>query len=214
MTGSTLRLGLVSLAAALALPGCTTAVPLDFDEGAFEPGRQADLGDDPVRELRRMDLDQLDASLTQAAGGLRWMVGRTPGFVRFEDTLGVPDYINSSAEDLTVSLLFTKFLDDAARSVCNRLVNGRDEDEVTARAEVFDVVDPSTDEELLDLGRDAQLRSLLLRFHGRRLQNDEELQPWQDLFETARALGDRSSSARGWQAVCVTLVNHPDFYTY
>ena len=117
---------LLLLALSLGGLSCSGSVPVDHEEHDFEDGEDVDLGTQPWRERRRMDVDQLEASLREVTGGIGWerMNGdgtvRTRYFREYADTLGMPDYINSSAEDLSVSLLFQKFLDDAARSACRR----------------------------------------------------------------------------------------------
>ena len=121
---------LLLLALSLGGLSCSGSVPVDHEEHDFEDGEDVDLGTQPWRERRRMDVDQLEASLREVTGGIGWerMNGdgtvRTRYFREYADTLGMPDYINSSAEDLSVSLLFQKFLDDAARSACLAVLKG------------------------------------------------------------------------------------------
>ncbi|MGF1464986.1 MAG: hypothetical protein ACFCGT_02530 [Sandaracinaceae bacterium] len=209
-----LALGAGALALVALAGGCASdRVPVDLEEGAFGDPRTVDLGDDPWRERRRMDLEQLDASLTRAAGGLSWMVNNQSGFVVFADTLGVPDFVNRSAEDLTVNLLFTKFLEDAARSTCRRLVFGNGDAEAAARAAVFRMVDVGSTEVPLETLR-AQVAELLLRFHGRRVAvDDPSLGPWLGLRHRVQE-SEGGTAQRGWEVLCVALITHPDFYTY
>jgi len=160
----------------------------------------------PTRARRRMDLDQLSTSLSRVTDGLGWTEGR-PGAERdqFEElsrTLGKPDYVEMTTEDLEPSALFQKFLDDAARSVCAKVV---DRDRERAPAERL----------LARAGEsvDVSLRRLLLRFHGRHLRGDApELEHWRWLVRsTAHVAG---SEEEAWRAVCVGLLTHPDFYSY
>ena len=62
------------------------------------------------------------------------------------------------------------------------------------------------------------LANLLLRFHGRQLApEDPELTPWREHYArlaTAASELEDPQPQRAWEAVCVTLVTHPDFYTY
>ncbi|MEZ4467376.1 MAG: hypothetical protein R3F43_23755 [bacterium] len=64
--------------------------------------------------------------MIQASGGTGWTETRGATEVDlFEElaaTLGRPDYVQVTTEDLDPSALFLKFLDDAARSVCARTV--------------------------------------------------------------------------------------------
>ena len=125
---------------------------------------------------------------------------------------------NSSSEDLTVSLLFVKFLDDAARSVCRRAVEretvdgGEAQDgEAVGLFAPVDVEDP----EPTAADVDAALVSLLLRFHGRSLSaEDRQLEPWRTLYDTIAPLAPEDEPQRAWEGVCVALLTHPDFYTY
>lgn len=217
----------------LGFAGCSGTVPVDHEEHDFEDDETVDLGDQPWRDRRRMDIDQLDASIRVATGGIGWEAFRRDGddwevrrryFDYYGDTLGVPDWINSSSEDLTVSLLFEKFLDDAARDVCRRLVDreaGRGREYDGAPIGLFDPVDldpaeedppPSTEEV------DAVLARLLLRFHGRPVEpGSEALTPWRALHDRASAAvtaDDELPARRAWEGVCVALITHPDFYTY
>ncbi len=232
--------GLTVLAGLSLLAGCSSgSVPVGHEDHTFVDPREVDLGADPWRERRRMDVDQLDMSIREVTGnrvdgvlvgGIGWERWGTRNgepyvaeryFETFGDTLGVPDYINSSSEDTSVSLLFEKFLDDAARDVCRRLVereagNGRDYDGEPQG--IFGAVDiTSTEPSQGDV--DQTLADLLLRFHGRSLEpSSEQLQPWRDHFDRLAAAAASAEEPlppqRAWEGVCVALITHPDFYTY
>jgi len=214
----------------LASAGCESgSVPVGHEDHGFEDGVGVDLGTDPWRERRRMDVDQLDQSIRAVTGGIgweRWSTADGVPYVReryfdtFSDTLGVPDYVNSASEDLTVSLLFEKFLDDAARDVCRRLADreagdGADYDGVAQG--IFAPVDITGVDPTPAQIADA-LASLLLRFHGRLLAPDDlQLGPWQDLYgrlETAVMAAETPEPRRVWEGVCIALITHPDFFTY
>ena len=170
----------------------------------------------PARPRRRMNLDQLNVALRQASGGFGWT--RQQGNVEvdlFESlaaTLGKPDYLQITIEDLEPSALFQKFLDDAARSVCARML---EHDLETARPEarvLLRHVRPTAeqdDPEAIDLN----IRWLLSRIHTRRVPADSAaLVGWRWQFEGLRFSGATSDQA--WNAMCVALFTHPDFYTY
>lgn len=198
---------------ALALAACDDRVPTRTT--TVDPGapRAVDLGTGPYRPRRRMDVDQLDASIRRATGGVGWddSSGRNQ-FVRYSETLGVPDWLTSTTEDLDSSALFVKFLDDAARSVCTRLVHT----EATSTATEHAFLVHADADAMLPADADAideNLAYLLLRFHGRRVEmGSPELQPWHELFADARAAA--TSGEIAWTTVCVALIDHPDFYTY
>ena len=170
----------------------------------------------PYRERRRMDLDQLDATIRTVTGGIGWTETQGNTEVNlFEDlasTLGKPDYLTITNEDLEPTAMFQKFLDDAARSVCTELMQT---DPVRAEEDrTFFVNAAITDSFASSPERiDENLRSLLLRFHGRKLERGAaELEPWIWLVRSAEHVTD--DQAEVWRTVCVGLMTHPDFYTY
>ncbi|HCP46889.1 MAG TPA: hypothetical protein DIU15_12660 [Deltaproteobacteria bacterium] len=172
--------------------------------------------DEGIRARRRMDIDQLNASLRQVTGGIGWTEGEGEDevdlFEELSNTLGRPDFIQITSEDLTPSLLFEKFLGDAARSVCQKLV-GRETGEEPGEQVFFVHVDPEDTIATSADAIEANLRYLLLRYHGQQLdEGDSRLEPWSWLFESTVHVS--GSPAVGWQAVCVGLITHPDFYSY
>lgn len=191
-----------------------TPTPVDTD-----PGAEVDLVPPPLeatRALRRMDLDQLDATLRQVTGGIGWTEvrgGREVNlFVELAGTLGKPDYIEITSESLEPSALFQKFLGDAARSVCDRLIE-RDLRLPMADRILMSSVEAEDDLDSAAPRIDANLRALLLRFHGRHLPpGDPLLEGWTWMFETVLHVTDEPVDA--WEAICVGLITHPDFYTY
>jgi hypothetical protein len=178
------------------------------DEGA------ADLGLGPSRPRRRMDLEQLDASIHRATGGVGWDDGNGNSIlIANGSTLGLPDYLRSTSEDLNTSAIFLKFLSDAAQATCSTLV-ARETEPTTTQGVLFGQA-PSNATMSADGPRiRAQLARLLLRFHGRRVRSEApELERWSELYANARALRPEEPTA-GWRMVCVALLTHPDFYSY
>ena len=164
------------------------------------------LSEAPSRARRRMDLDQLAASLVRVTDGIGWTVltrgEEVDQFEALSRTLGKPDFVEITTEDLEPSALFQKFLDDAARSVCAKVVD-RDVGRLPAMRLL---AKPSeTDEQTL--------MRLLLRFHGRWVEaGAPELESWQWLIQSATHV--TGSPEEAWRAVCVALITHPDFYSY
>jgi hypothetical protein len=168
------------------------------------------------RPPRRMNIDQVKASMEAVTGGIGW-TEQIDGeevdlFERLAGSLGKPDYLASTVEDLDPGLLFQKFLDDAAKSVCTRLIEAEatrsDADRVfLVHAELDDTLATAP-----DAVRD-NLAAAVLRFHGRHVDpGAPQLEPWLDLFDQATSItGD---PADGWRLVCVGLFTHPDFYSY
>lgn len=165
-----------------------------------------------VRDRRRMDVDQLDASVRAVTGGIGWDVNGKNQLASLSATLGKPDYLQNTYEDLSPSLLFQKFLEDAAASVCDQLVA---RERAGGPDNVFLVLVDASDSSLADrAGIEANLSAALLRFHGRDVPpGDPRLEPWMFLFEGAELAGG-GDPILAWETVCVALLTHPDFYTY
>lgn len=195
-------------------------VPTAVEVGTVLPGGHPDLMPPPVvpvveapfRGRRRMDLAQLDAAFRSVAGGLTWVEGGRNQWEQLAPTLGRPDFLQTTEEDLTPSPLFQKFLDDAARSVCQALITR----EATApMADRVFLVGVGADEPSARLGQrlDENLQRQILRFHGRDTRRGDSgaLDGWRWLFLTSERLeGPRAA----WMGTCVALFEHPDFFTY
>ncbi len=174
--------------------------------GTITPPDEAD----PTRVRRRMSVHQLDASIRQATG-FGWDVNGDNQFVEVAASLGVPDYVDRTTEDLEPGLLFQKFLDDAANHVCQELVDA----EFSGQSDIFlQGVDPQSTRADDPAGIDAALTGAVLRFHGYSLQpTDPQLDSWRFLFDsTLTATGGDTMAA--WRSVCIGLIVHPDFYQY
>ena len=151
------------------------------------------------RDKKRMNIDQVSASIERVTGQSWQELDESGAQVQLFDalsgSLGKPDYLAATEEDLVPGLLFQKFLDDAARSTC-----------IAAAAS-----DTSGQARFLTLMDDPQdnMRMLILSFHGHSWpEGDPRLDPWMELYSVA------STPERGWALVCVGLITHPDFYTY
>ena len=169
------------------------------------------------RARRRLDLDQLDRSFRVVTGGLGWTRGSGDREVNRLDelaaTLGEPDFIERVDEDLSPSPMFSKFLDDAARSVCDRWLREERTRSTEART-FFTAIEPdASPTDAPDAARE-NVRRLLLRAHGRWSDDatDPALARWTRLLDAADERGLDASA--GWRAVCVGLFIHPDFYLY
>ena len=166
-----------------------------------------------VRNRRRMDLDQLEAAILTATGGIYW--GMREGESKFSElaqTLGKPDYFDVTIEDLSPSMLFQKFLGDAARDVCDQLI---ERELATVPEERIFIVEVSESDTIDDNATsvEANLRYLLERFHSTQLEAGSPLlSPWSWLFESSVHVTNDPTAA--WRTVCVGLITHPDFYSY
>ena len=147
------------------------------------------------------------------ATGFRWLEPGSdePMFEKLASTLGKPDYIQNTLEDLSPSLLFHKFLDDSARFVCTELMAA--ETERSPEDRIFLVgIDPTAP--LSDsTATNSALAGALLRFHGRHVApTDSALDVWRWLLENT--VSSEEEPLLPWLNVCAGLITHPDFYAY
>lgn len=168
-----------------------------------------------TRRLRRVDLDQLNELFLGATEGIYWSeTGEVGGDNLLEElagTLGVPDYALMTYEDLEPSLIFQKYLGDAARSICMQLAQREQSD--GAAAVLLEDADLEDTWETAPEKIDANLSRLLLRFHGRSTElHPESLELWRWLFRSAHHVSEDTAVA--WRTICVGLISHPDFYLH
>ncbi len=168
------------------------------------------------RPRRRMDVDQLKRAFYKVTGGIGWT--RLSGGVeidRFDDfsaTLGKPDYLNSTLEDLTPGALFQKFLGDAAREVCARWLDRELETDPAERTFFTKVSPQASPAQDLD-GIVDNLVALKLRVHGQDVSpTHPSLEQLVWLFESGHHISNDVMTA--WNTTCVGLFTHPDFYTF
>lgn len=166
-----------------------------------------------IRNRRRMDLDQLQAAISTATGGIYWGLdeGRN-NFNTLSQTLGKPDYLDITTEDLSPNMLFQKFLGDAARNICEQLIDRDLQSAPADRVFMLHVAATDTLESNPD-GVEDNLRYLLSRFHSSQIESGSHLlNPWTWLFESSLHVTNDPASA--WRTVCVGLITNPDFYSY
>ena len=169
------------------------------------------------RDWRRMDLDQLKASIERVSGGVSWSspTGRdnVDMFDDLASTLGKPDYIQATNEDLEPSLLFQKFLKDAANAVCLGIIEEDGRRQSSNRQFVTELGWEDTWDTNPE-GVRSNLARLILRFHGRKLDaSSSEIEEWVWLFRSILHVTNNNVE-KSWNAVCVALMTHTDFYTY
>jgi hypothetical protein len=180
---------------------------------AVGDGLHALLNPPIVRERRRMTVEQLDTALRDVTGGIGWDDGADSVLDDLALTLGQPDFLDVTNEDLNVSPIFSKFLADGARDVCLELME--EDPKRTAEERTFFMKADVTDTALSNpTDVKANFERLILRFHGQRVATDsDEMAQWMTAFEkVGEAYGEDNQGA--WQAMCVGLVTHPRFYTY
>lgn len=199
----------------------TSGMPDDTWHTGVNTGPPTEVGllppaDPLVRPRRRMDVDQLKHSFYRVTEGVGWTrVSGNNVIDKFDDfaaTLGKPDYVQSTLEDLAPGALFQKFLGDAAREVCASLLQRELSTDVADRVfwtEVSPTATPADDHD----GIVDNLVALKLRFHGQTIgPDDPALAQALWLFESSYHIAKDPKVA--WNTVCVGLFTHPDFYTF
>lgn len=199
-------------------PGLSTrpegsAMPLDHPP--------IDVSQTPAARPRRLDVAQLEGSWAvvfgkdKAGKDITWRLpDNSAGLARYARTLGEPDYIATTDLDVEPSLLYAKFMDDAARSACDQALDAdaartnKGDRVLLRKVEWTDVALDSS------AAVDENLRYLKLRFHGVRVAADDAatLKPLHDLY-FASAKGDKPAR-EGWRTVCVALATAPEFHLY
>jgi hypothetical protein len=222
-------------AAAFVLVGCTDGrSSMGTDPSQPAPGEPPIPGNPPEatppfgRVVRRLSVAQLKETFPQVFGRdlagnpISWMVSSTAtGFETFGRALGEADYLTVTEETAEISSLYAKFMDDAARDACARVLNA-DYGRTTATERVFVRHAGLTATDKTDLpGVLANLAYLKLRFHGVRATaaaEDPSLAGLKDVFVQASTRAATASLPapvkEGWRAVCVALVTAPEFSLY
>jgi hypothetical protein len=205
---------------------CLTALGCEGFIGGDSPGGPAGLDTNPAGNAlpvdhpaldppitsagaRRITIEQLRRTLPIVLGNdlqgqpVTWKVGSKNGLEAHADTLGEADYLDSTEDNLEPSPLYLKLIDDAARDVCTRAL--------TADAARSDPATRSLLRHPDDIDRN--LRYLVLRFHGVRIDDADSaaLAPLRKLFDQATAAAE---AKQGWHVVCVALLTAPEFHLY
>ena len=150
------------------------------------------------RRVRRMSVDQLSRSI-ESFGNLEPGSIEIPEFLAF--TLGKPDYLQTTEENLEPSPLFMKFMMDLGGIICPPLAAS--DEERPADERIFTRYSSLSD----------NLGHALLVATG--IDGDDAV-PYiarlTRVFEAGRvgALGDVS----GYEAVCMALITSPEFLLY
>lgn len=163
------------------------------------------------RPRRRMNINQLALAIERVTGH-PWADDDVKLFERLSGTLGKPEFLDSTVEDLTPGLLFQKFLDDAAKQTCRKRVI---DDGALPPSERHFVTpaEPDADPARDPVATRQTLQRALLLFHGRRVSDDHpDLARWEWLVNTA--YDKTGTGIVAWRAVCVGLLTHPDFSSY
>ena len=159
--------------------------------------------EDPGRLKKRMTVAQARDSMERIAGGVVWGGGDESDWDAYAATLGVADYQLRTTSDRSPSVLFQKFLADAAVHTCGEWMAAPD-------SSFFAIDDPGSTAQ--DQVR-ANVAALRWRIQGRPM--DEQVPAMDDYVELFATVYRRSgSTTEAWQVVCVAMFTHPDFFIY
>lgn len=159
------------------------------------------------RHKKRMKIAHVKASMERVSGGILWEVNGIDKWSDYYDTLGVPDYEFTVQEDRTVSVMFQKFLDDAAAHTCTEWIQ---QESNGANGSFFSEIEPDE----LDLEK-IRLNMVALRrlFHGQITPADAPIVD--SLVDLHYTVVQRTNSLeQAWTSVCIGLFTHPDFFMY
>ncbi|MSQ83668.1 MAG: hypothetical protein EXR77_12415 [Myxococcales bacterium] len=186
-----------------------------------------------ARAIQRLTVDMLERSLPIVLGKdatgkpIHWYgTGTVPmtDDAALGRALGRPDYNTITDEDTKPSILYTKFMDDMARDVCQRLLDS-DAQKPAADRTLLRFVPLDGPTAVVDIQKN--LRYLVLRFWGRYVPPSATatgptaagangIESLQTLWQAAAGPTPQTKgqAAQGWRAVCVGLLVSPAFHLY
>ena len=168
---------------------------------------------------KRLSVDMIQDSLPIVGGSAAsWRVNylnkEYDGFTVLGPTLGRPDYVSLTVENLEPTALYVKFMGDMAVHVCDKII-ASDKKEPTISARVLMRFIESDDPAA---GVNANLRYLKLRFLAERVQDDdtEGIADLRAVYDAALNDPNNKDDAvfKAWNAVCVALFTSPSFHLY
>ena len=160
------------------------------------------------RKMKRMTIPQISHAMRRVSGGIEWG-GNSSLWDEYSDILGVPDYQNTQDEDRSPSIMFQKFLNDAATYTCQTWV----ENEISGESVLLfeqnfeDTTRPAVQ---------ANIQQFRWQIQGKVIDNSSQdqqlLNDYENLFFTV--LQRSSSSTEAWTTICIAMFSHPDFFYY
>jgi hypothetical protein len=225
MNGALLRTLAATLCLALSVFACggSTTENGDLptqDQGSDSDGT-SDVGQEPTgptpRQVHRFTVAQLIQSIPVITGGIGWEEDFGEGPLDMLEilapTLGAPDYILVTEENMEPSMIIAKFMQDAAYRVCTKWVQ-RDQALPPGERTLIQHDDWfSTDSGDVR----GSIRALLFRVFAHNIESvdDPAIEPYWQLFQTGADLdGVTPAPSDGWLAVCIALMTHPEFILY
>jgi hypothetical protein len=157
----------------------------------------------PTRQLKRMSVAQVRDSMERISGGVPWGSETTSKWDEYSGTLGVADYQLRVESDRSPSTMYQKFLDDAAVETCLGWIQAEN-------SSFFTMADPQSTTRV-----EVQENIIDLRWQIQGKRHDPSariIADYEALFFKVHQRTD--STVSSWQAVCVAMFTHPDFFMY
>ena len=171
---------------------------MEVGEGEITPS-----GAINARILKRMTVPQVRDSMVRISGGVHWGDEDESNWDAYAETLGVADYQLRVENDRSPSVMFQKFLDDAATASCLGWIQAPD-------TTFFSAEDP-TSVERADLV--ANIVGLRWQIQGKAKDSTALIvADYEALFVKTHQRTESLDAA--WQTVCVAMFTHPDFFMY
>lgn len=194
-------------------PDPTPSVPPDAPGVSSDTVADADahpLAEQSHRHLKRMTVAQTRAVMEQLSGNIPWVDDSGDNLWDvYAETLGVADYQTRLKDNLDPSIMFQKFLDDAAVHTCDAWVVSEAADE-TGAGRFFTAAGPEATDPTSVTQNLVALRAIV---HGETsAATDPIIVNYANLFEVALRRTEDPTAA--WTTVCVALFTHPDFFLY
>jgi hypothetical protein len=156
-----------------------------------------------TRQLKRMTVAQVRDSMELITGGISWIDDRDSNWDVYAETLGVADYQLRVESDLSPSVMFQKFLDDAAGATCAGWLEMEDSP--------FHSIEDTSSTEQADVRNN--IIGLRWKIQGKsRDSADPVIGDYETLFVKVHQRTDSTDTA--WATVCVAMFTHPDFFMY
>jgi len=156
-----------------------------------------------TRQLKRMTVAQVRDSMERITDGISWIDDRDSNWDVYAETLGVADYQLRVESDLSPSVMFQKFLDDAAGATCAEWIE--------MDGSQFHSIDDPSSTERADLR--TNIAGLRWKIQGKSRDSvDPIIDDYETLFVKVHQRTESTDTA--WSTVCVAMFTHPDFFMY
>ena len=176
----------------------------DLGDGGLDGEEPSIVG----RRMKRMTITQISNAMKRVSGGIQWG-GNNSLWEEYSDILGVPDYQNSQDEDRSPSIMFQKFLDDAATYTCQNWI----EAEKSGESDLLFVQD---DEDISRSSVQENIRQFRWQIQGSPFRSTSEDQLLLDDYESLFFMIHQrtSSTTESWTGICIAMFTHPNFFYY